>query len=67
MRVVRILTRPNLGGPMLQAVALWHSLRAFDVQTLLVVGECDATETAVALDDTSSSPPAASAPRTRRR
>ncbi|MBX3463117.1 MAG: glycosyltransferase [Planctomycetes bacterium] len=47
MRLVRILTRPNLGGPMQQAIALWHAHRALGVQTLLVTGVVDGAETAV--------------------
>ena len=38
MRVMRVLTRPNLGGPTRQAVALWHAHAALGVRTLLVVG-----------------------------
>ncbi|MEC7584955.1 MAG: glycosyltransferase [Planctomycetota bacterium] len=49
MRVMRVLTRPNLGGPARQAVALWHALADLDVRTLLVVGACRAGETAVDL------------------
>lgn len=45
MRVLRVLTRPNLGGPARQAVALWHAHRALGVQTLLAVGGCRAGET----------------------
>lgn len=44
MRVMRILTRPNLGGPTRQAVALWHAHRAMAVSTLLVTGQVDAIE-----------------------
>lgn len=49
MRVVRILTRPNVGGPTLQAVALWHAQRRLGVRTLLVVGRCRDGEAAVDL------------------
>lgn len=38
MRVMRVLTRPNLGGPTKQAVALWHAMRALGCETLLVTG-----------------------------
>lgn len=38
-RVMRILTRPNLGGPTVQAIALWHAHRTAGVATLLVTGE----------------------------
>jgi glycosyltransferase involved in cell wall biosynthesis len=38
MRVMRVLTRPNLGGPTRQAIALWHAGAALGVQTLLVTG-----------------------------
>jgi glycosyltransferase involved in cell wall biosynthesis len=49
MRLVRILTRPNLGGPMLQAIQLWHAMRALGVRTVLVVGQCQPGESAVDL------------------
>jgi glycosyltransferase involved in cell wall biosynthesis len=45
MRVMRILTRPNLGGPTRQAVALWHAHRELGVATLLVTGQVDGVET----------------------
>ncbi len=45
MRVMRILTRPNLGGPTRQAVALWHAHRELGVATLLVTGQVDPSET----------------------
>ena len=38
MRVMRILTRPNVGGPTTQAVALFHAHKALGVDTLLCVG-----------------------------
>ena len=44
MRVMRVLTRPNLGGPTRQAIALWHAHRDLGVSTLLVTGAVDATE-----------------------
>lgn len=44
LRVVRVLTRPNLGGPTRQAIALWHAHRALGVQTLLVTGAVGAGE-----------------------
>lgn len=44
MRVARVLTRPNLGGPARQVVALWHAHRELGVETLLVVGRCEADE-----------------------
>lgn len=44
MRVMRVLTRPNLGGPTRQAIALWHAHRELGVPTLLVTGAVDATE-----------------------
>lgn len=47
MRVMRILTRPNLGGPTRQAVALWHAHAALGVKTLLVTGAVDRSETAL--------------------
>ncbi len=39
LRVLRALTRPNLGGPTRQAIALWHAHKAQGVETLLVTGE----------------------------
>lgn len=50
MRVMRILTRPNLGGPTRQAAALYRAHAALSVQTLLVVGRCEAGEAALNLD-----------------
>jgi glycosyltransferase involved in cell wall biosynthesis len=47
LRVVRVLTRPNEGGPTRQAIALWHALRALRVHTLLVTGRVRAGETAM--------------------
>ena len=41
---MRILTRPNLGGPTRQAIALWHAQRALGLTTLLVTGTVDAIE-----------------------
>ncbi len=38
MKVLRVLTRPNLGGPTRQAIALWHAHRELGVRTLLAVG-----------------------------
>jgi len=35
---MRVLTRPNLGGPTRQAIALWHAHRARSIETLLVTG-----------------------------
>ncbi len=46
LRVVRVLTRPNEGGPTRQAIALWHAHRAMGVRTLLVTGRVRAGETA---------------------
>ncbi|MCR9244123.1 MAG: glycosyltransferase [bacterium] len=43
-RVMRILTRPNVGGPTRQAIALWHEHRELAVPTLLVTGRVDHTE-----------------------
>ena len=42
---MRVLTRPNLGGPTRQAIALWHAQAALGVRTLLVTGTVDASET----------------------
>lgn len=50
MRILRVLTRPNLGGPTLQAVALWHAHRELGAQTLLVTGAVDRTEAPVDLE-----------------
>lgn len=44
MRLMRVLTRPNVGGPARQAVALWHAHRAAGMRTLLVVGRCERGE-----------------------
>lgn len=41
LRVLRVLTRPNLGGPTRQAIALWHAFATLGVPTLLVTGEVD--------------------------
>lgn len=41
---MRVLTRPNLGGPTRQAIALWHAHRASGVRTLLVTGSVGAAE-----------------------
>jgi len=38
LRVLRVLTRPNLGGPTRQAIALWHAHAAHRIETLLVTG-----------------------------
>lgn len=48
MRIARVITRPNLGGPARQAVALWHAHSRLGARTLLVVGRCAGDE--VALD-----------------
>jgi len=50
MRVLRLLTRANVGGPMRQAVALWHEHRRLGLRTLLAVGECDRGEDSVDLE-----------------
>jgi glycosyltransferase involved in cell wall biosynthesis len=44
MRVMRVVTRPNLGGPTRQAIALWHEHRALGASTLLVTGVVDRGE-----------------------
>lgn len=49
MRVLRVLTRPNIGGPTRQAAALWRAHRALGVRTLLVVGCCEPGEPALDL------------------
>ncbi|MGB3965576.1 MAG: hypothetical protein WBO45_02515, partial [Planctomycetota bacterium] len=48
MRVLRILTRPNLGGPTAQAIALWSALAGQGVRTLLVTGAVGPGETELA-------------------
>lgn len=50
MKVARILTRPNLGGPTRQAVALWHAHRAQGIDTLLLCGTCAPDEPSVDLE-----------------
>jgi len=47
LRVLRVLTRPNLGGPTRQAIALWHAHRAMGVETLLVTGQVGPEEVAL--------------------
>ncbi|MBK8098011.1 MAG: glycosyltransferase [Planctomycetes bacterium] len=47
MRVMRILTRPNVGGPTAQAIALWHAHARRSVTTLLVTGRCGRDEAAM--------------------
>lgn len=44
LRVLRVLTRPNDGGPTQQAIALWHALADRGVRTLLVTGSVQAGE-----------------------
>lgn len=51
LRVLRVLTRPNLGGPTRQAIALWHSQRAQGVETLLVTGVVGGEEEALPPDE----------------
>ncbi|MEQ1633859.1 MAG: glycosyltransferase family 4 protein [Planctomycetota bacterium] len=41
---MRVLTRPNVGGPTLQAIALWHAHKRLGVRTLLAVGRCAPNE-----------------------
>ncbi len=48
---MRLLTRPNLGGPTRQAIALWHAHRALGVETLLVTGCVDSTEASLSPAD----------------
>src|SRR5690606_7996391 len=50
LRVLRVVTRPNLGGPARQAFALWHAHRALGVPTLLVTGVCRRGEPAFDLE-----------------
>jgi glycosyltransferase involved in cell wall biosynthesis len=45
MRVMRVLTRPNVGGPTIQAAALFHAHRDLGVTTLLCVGSRAVGET----------------------
>ncbi len=49
MKILRVLTRPNLGGPTRQAVNLWHALAAAGHQTILAVGQTAAGENSVDL------------------
>ncbi|MEE2888076.1 MAG: glycosyltransferase [Planctomycetota bacterium] len=51
MRVLRILTRANIGGPTRQALALWDQDPAVGTQTLLAVGRCAAGEPEIDLGD----------------
>lgn len=44
MRVVRLITRLNIGGPSIQAIALTESLTRFGYETLLVHGSLGAGE-----------------------
>ncbi|MBL8728715.1 MAG: glycosyltransferase family 4 protein [Planctomycetes bacterium] len=55
MRVMRVVTRPNLGGPMRQAIALWHAHRDLGARTLLVTGVVGRGE--AALDPTAGGVP----------
>lgn len=48
---MRILTRPNLGGPTRQAIALWHAHRRLGVTTLLVTGSVDGDESVLSPSD----------------
>ena len=59
LRVLRVLTRPNLGGPTRQAIALWHAHAAQGIETLLVTG-------AVGYDEVALSPAAHDVPELRR-
>ena len=52
LRVLRVLTRPNVGGPMRQAVALWHEHHRLGLRPLLVVGRCGPGEAGVDLAST---------------
>ncbi len=58
MKILRVLTRPNLGGPMRQAVCLWHAHAALGHSTLLVTGRCDPDEAELAHDLPLASDPA---------
>ena len=49
LRILRVLTRPNVGGPTQQVIALWHAMRAQRVSTVLVVGRCGPDEESVDL------------------
>jgi glycosyltransferase involved in cell wall biosynthesis len=46
---MRVLTRPNVGGPTLQAAALWREHQNAGVDTLLAVGQCAPAEAALDL------------------
>ncbi|MGE0141789.1 MAG: glycosyltransferase [Planctomycetota bacterium] len=47
MKILRVLTRPNLGGPMRQAIALWHAFAKLGHCTVLAVGRCEDDEPAL--------------------
>lgn len=44
IRIVRVITRLNIGGPSIQAIALTRSLRDAGYKSLLVAGECEADD-----------------------
>ena len=39
LRILRVLTRPNLGGPTRQAIALWHAHRELGIIVVTVLGD----------------------------
>jgi glycosyltransferase involved in cell wall biosynthesis len=47
VRVLRVLTRANVGGPARQALALWDQDAALATQTLLAVGDLGSSETEI--------------------
>ena len=51
MKVLRILTRANVGGPTRQALDLFRQDRQVGLQTLLVVGQCGPSETEMPFGD----------------
>ncbi len=51
LRVMRVLTRANLGGPTRQAISLWHAHKEMGVETLLVTGPVDSNEVELSPQD----------------
>ena len=44
MKILRVLTRPNVGGPTRQAEALWHAHAELGHETRIVTGVCESGE-----------------------
>jgi glycosyltransferase involved in cell wall biosynthesis len=51
VRILRVLTRPNLGGPTRQAIALWQEHQRLGARTLLVTGTVGPGEVALSPAD----------------